>query len=126
RYPRRFAAGLLATTGVLGLVLAIAGLYGVMSYSVAERVHEIGVRMALGAGRRDILRLVVVEGVRVTLVGCVVGLVLGYAALRVVSSTVVALPSVDAASMAILPLAILAVVVAACYIPARRAARVDP
>jgi predicted permease len=125
-YPRRLAAAVLGASGAIGLLLASMGLYGVVSYSVAQRVREIGVRMALGADRDDIVRLIVREGARVAAAGIALGLMLAYAAIRLASRVVVELPSLDVATLLAVPALLSAVVVLACYLPALRAARVDP
>jgi predicted permease len=125
-YPRRAAVTVLGLAGVIGLLLASSGLYGLISYSVAQRVREIGVRMALGADRADILRLIVREGATVSGVGIVLGFFCAYVTIRAVSRWVVALPSVDPITLAAVPLLLSAVVLLACYLPALRAARVDP
>jgi predicted lysophospholipase L1 biosynthesis ABC-type transport system permease subunit len=125
-YPRRIAAAILAVSGMIALLLATIGVYGVVSYSVAQRTGEIGVRMALGAERRDILRLVLREGGTVAVLGSVAGLALGYAAIRITSSRYLALPQLDIATVLITPLALVAVVLLACYLPARRAGCVEP
>jgi ABC-type antimicrobial peptide transport system permease subunit len=126
RYPRRTTATILAASGLIGLVLASLGLYGVVSYSVARRVRELGIRAALGAQEGDIIRLVLADGVRVVLLGTVLGLALALAAVRIVSATVVAVPAIDLGTLVAVPLSLAVVVLAACYLPARRAARVDP
>ena len=97
-----------------------------MSYSTAQREREIGIRAALGAGRTDIVRLVVGEGGRVAAVGCAIGLAFAYAAIRIVSSKVIALPGLDWLTLVAVPLLIGSVILLACYLPARRAARIDP
>jgi predicted permease len=125
-YPRRLAAAILAASGLIGLVLASVGLYGVVSYSVAQRVHEIGVRSALGARRSDIMHLVIREGLKVAAIGSALGLVAAYAAIRVTSKMFAAIPAVDPATIISVPAVLGAVVLLACYLPARRAARVDP
>ena len=125
-YPRRVAAAILGLAGAIGLLLASMGLYGVISYSVAQRVREIGVRMALGAERPDIVRLIVREGLKVTIVGVGLGFVLTYTAIRVISRTVVQMPSMDVLTFCAVPALLGAVVLLACYVPALRAARVDP
>lgn len=125
-YPRRLAAGILTVSGIIGLLLASVGLYGVVSYSVAQRVHEIGVRTALGADRRDIMQLVLREGAKVAAIGSAIGLIGANAAVRITARMFVALPAIDATTIVIVPVVLAAVVLLACYIPARRAARVDP
>jgi putative ABC transport system permease protein len=125
-YPTRVAATVLAASGVFGLLLSIVGLYGVVSYSAAQRMREIGIRCALGAERRDVLALLLRDAVVALSVAVVLGVGLGYAAVRIVSSLVVALPRLDAVTMLVVPLTLSAVILAACLRPARRAARVNP
>jgi ABC-type antimicrobial peptide transport system permease subunit len=125
-YPRRIAAAILAVSGAIALFLATVGIYGVVSYSVAQRTGEIGVRMALGAERGDIMRLVLREAGLVAALGSIGGLVLGYAAIRITSSRYLALPAPDLATLLITPLALGAIVLLASWVPARRAGRVEP
>ena len=125
-FPRRVAAGVLGAAGLAALVLACIGIYGVVSYSVAQRVREIGIRAALGADRRDIMRLILREGARLMAVGGVIGGVLTYAAMRLTSAKVVALPQADIVTVSIAPLVLALAMLLATYIPARRAASVDP
>ena len=124
-YPRRIAAAILATSGAIALFLATIGIYGVVSYSVAQRTEEIGVRMALGAERRDIVRLVLRDGAMIGAIGSVAGVVLGFAAIRITSNRYLALPQLDLVAIVLTPLLLCAVVLLACYVPARRAGRVD-
>jgi putative ABC transport system permease protein len=125
-FPRRIAVAILTTGGLIGLLLACIGLYGVVSYSVAQRVREIGIRAALGADRSDIIALVLGEGGRVAVVGILAGLGLALLSLRLTAGTVVDVPMFDPVSFIAMPMALAAVVVTACLLPARRAARVDP
>lgn len=125
-YPRRLAAGVLLGSGLIALLLASVGIYGVMSYSVAQRLSEIGVRRALGAGSRDIASLVLSEGLKVAAVGSIAGVVFGYIAIRFTANRILALPHLDVLTMIVVPLLMAIVVVAACWIPARRATAVDP
>ena len=125
-YPRRMAAGILSFAGVIGLALAAIGLYGVVSYSVAQRLREIGIRATLGARPRDLVRLILSEGVGVAAIGSVLGLGLGYGALGVASKIVPGMPALNAAALIAVPVVIVGVILAACYLPARRAGRVDP
>ncbi len=125
-YPRRVAAMVLGLAGAIGLLLASSGLYGLISYSVAQRVREIGVRMALGADRADVLRLIIREGLAVSGAGIALGFVLTYGVIQIVSRFVVALPSIDLVTFCVVPTLLGAVILLACYIPALRAARVDP
>ena len=125
-YPRRAAAWILVGSGVLGLLLASIGLYGVISHSVAQRLKELGIRTTLGANRGDILRLVLREAAAVALMGALPGLGLSLIALRLTSNLVGAVPTFDAVTFVVVPLLATAIVLAASYIPARRAARLDP
>ena len=125
-YPRRAAASILLACGSLGLALASIGLYGVISHSVAQRLKEIGIRSTLGADRRDILKLVLREAAGVALLGAVPGLALGLVGLRVTTNMVGELPTFDALTFVLVPLMATLVVLAAAFIPARRASRADP
>jgi predicted permease len=125
-YPRRIAGAVLSVSGFVALFLAIIGIYGVVSYSVAQRTGEIGVRMALGAARRDIVRLVLGDGVRIAILGSIAGLILGYASARATSNRYLALPQLDVLTLVLTPLILAAVILLACYVPARRAGLVDP
>jgi predicted permease len=125
-YPRRLATAILALSGLLGLLLSAVGLYGIVSYSAAQRVREIGIRTALGAERRDIVVLMLRDAMVALGVGVVCGVVLGYAGMRIVSSLVVGLPALDMVTLVTVPALLCAVILAACLLPARRAARVNP
>jgi putative ABC transport system permease protein len=121
----RIGAGLAAVLGVLGLILAIVGVYGVVSYAASQKTHEIGVRMALGAQPTDILKMVFGEGLFIVAIGLAVGIAMALAAAQVVGKflTVSAMDPVTYVAVS----AILTIVaLSACYIPARRAMRVDP
>jgi len=125
-YPRRLGAAILAVSGLFGLLLSTVGLYGVVSYSAAQRLREIGIRAALGAGRRDILALLLRDGLLALGIGVGCGVALGFAAVRVVSGMVVALPALDVLTLVTVPALLSAVILAACLLPAHRAARVNP
>ena len=125
-YPTRLAATVLAASGLFGLVLSMVGLYGIVSYTAAQRTREIGIRSALGAERRDLLMLLLRDALIALSVAVVIGVGLGVAAVRIVSSMVVALPRLDAVTMIAVPLLLSAVILAACLRPVRRAARVNP
>ena len=126
RYPRRFTAGIVGASGTAALLLAAIGVFALMSYAVAQRVGEIGVRMVLGAARRDIVRLILKDGAAVALAGIGIGFALAFGAIRYVSHAIVPLPDLDAATFVTMPLVLAGVVLFACYLPARRASRVDP
>jgi len=117
---------LLGAFAAIGLVLAAVGIYGVISYSVLQRTGEIGIRMALGARTLDVLRLVLGKGARLILLGALLGFGGAYAVARFLASAIPTLPTRDPAAMAAIALALVAVALAACYLPARRATKVDP
>jgi putative ABC transport system permease protein len=112
--------------GAVALLLAMIGLYGIRSYTVANRTREIGIRMALGASVRDTLQLVVREGVVLTAVGAAAGLALSFLVGRVLAGMLYEVSGSDPVVFIAGPLVLSAVSLVACYLPARRAARVDP
>ncbi len=123
---RRFYAYLLGSFAVVALVLASMGIYGVMSYSVSQRTHEIGVRMAMGAERGDVLRQVVGRGLLLTVAGVVLGLAGSIGLTRFISSQLYGVGATDPVTLAGVSLLLVGVALAACYRPARKAAGVDP
>jgi predicted permease len=123
---RRLTMFLLGVFAVMALVLAAIGVYGVLSFSVAQRSHEFGIRMALGAQLNDVLRLVLRDGMKLALVGTAIGLLAAFALTRLMSALLFGVTPTDAATFAIVSTALLLVAAFACYIPARRAAKVDP
>jgi putative ABC transport system permease protein len=122
----RLTMFLLGIFALVALTLAAIGIYGVMAYAVAQRTREIGIRMALGAQTRDVLRLVVRNGMTLALVGVAIGLAAAFAATRLIASLLFEVAATDATTFTIVSGGMLAVALLACYIPARRAARVDP
>ena len=122
----RFNTMLLGIFAGLALVLTAIGLYGVISYSVAQRTHEIGIRMALGAQPSEMMRLVVGQGVRLALFGVGLGLIAAFAFTHFLSSLLFGVTATDPISFVTVVVTLLAVVLLACYVPARRAMRVDP
>jgi putative ABC transport system permease protein len=124
--PRRSNAMLLTFFAAVALVLAAVGIYGVIAYSVSQRTQEIGIRLALGARRSDIIRLVVGNGLVLVLTGIVIGLAGAMALTRVLTSLLYGVSATDPVIFAGVSLGLVAVTLLASYIPARRAARVDP
>jgi putative ABC transport system permease protein len=124
--PRRFNMMLLGIFAGVALVLAMVGLYGVMSYSVSWRTHEIGIRMALGAERADVLRLVVRQGMTMTFIGLALGLTAAFFISRVLVGLLYGVSAKDPLTFAGVSIVLLVVALLACLIPARRATRVDP
>jgi ABC-type antimicrobial peptide transport system permease subunit len=121
----RFAAFVLITFSVLALVLAATGLYGVLSYNVAQRRREMSVRAALGATPGDLMRMVLREGLAVTVTGLVAGVAVSALSMRAISSVLFGVTPLDTVAFSVGPLLLLVVACAACIIPARRAAGVD-
>ena len=123
---QRFSTSLLAGFAGIALALAAAGIYGVISYSVTQRTHEIGIRMALGADQRDVLRLVVGQGMVPALIGLGVGIAGAIGLTRFMRSLLFNVSVTDPITFGVIGFLLFVVAVAACYLPARRAARVDP
>jgi len=126
RAQPRFTVFLLTSLSSIALVLAVVGIYGVIAYTVAQRRHELGIRMALGAERRDVLRLIVARGLFLTLIGIVIGLIAALASTRVMASLLYHVKVRDLPTFALASALFACVGVAASYIPARKALRVDP
>jgi putative ABC transport system permease protein len=123
---RRFQTFLLAVFAGAALFLAAVGLYGLMAYAVKQRTPEIGIRVALGAQRRDILRMILGQGIALTLAGLALGGVAALGLTRIIASMLYGIARSDPATIVIVPLVLIAASLLACYIPARRATRVDP
>jgi ABC-type antimicrobial peptide transport system permease subunit len=124
--PRRFSMMLLSVFAVVALVLASIGIYGMMSYSVAQRTREIGLRMTLGAQPGNVLRLVIAQAMRLTIVGVGLGLIAAFALTRTMSTLLFGVSATDPLTFVSLSLLLALVALLACWMPARRATKVDP
>ncbi|HEV3140909.1 MAG TPA: ABC transporter permease, partial [Vicinamibacterales bacterium] len=122
----RMGAWLLAVFAGLSLVLAVIGIYGVMAYTVSQRTRELGIRLALGASPNDVLRLVVMQGLRLTIAGVVVGLIASLALSRLIASLLFNVSPTDVVTFVVVPLVLAAAAIGASYLPALRATRIDP
>jgi len=122
----RFRTFLLGSFSAIALVLAAVGIFGVISYSASQRTHEIGIRIALGARRRDVLRLILGQGTKLALSGLGIGVVAAVLLMRLMSSLLYSISATDPVTFASVTVILLSVALIACYIPARRAMRVDP
>ena len=125
-FPQKVAASLLGVLGLIALVMAAAGLYSVMAYAITQRTQEIGIRMALGAKSRDVLLMVLRQGMLMTLFGLTIGTAAALAVTRVVSGALVDVSATDPTVFAGAALFLAAIAAVACYVPARRAMRIDP
>ncbi|MGA9770513.1 MAG: ABC transporter permease [Blastocatellia bacterium] len=125
-WQQRMAAGLIGIFGLLALVLAAVGLYGVMAHTVAQRTQEIGIRMALGATSTDVLKLVVKEGLALAIAGVIIGIAAAFACTRLMSNVIYGVSATDITTFTTASMLLAAVALAASYIPARRATKVDP
>src|SRR5262249_35109726 len=123
---RRFSMSLLTLFAGIALALAAIGVYAVLSYSVAERKHEFGIRLALGAPRRAVLWLIVKQGITRALAGAVAGVIAALGVARLLANLLFGVKGHDLATLSLAAIVITAVAFVACYIPARRAARLDP
>src|SRR5262249_16198912 len=122
----RFNLVLLAIFALLAVTLTAVGIYGLISYSVRQRTHEIGVRMALGAEGRDVLRLIVGQGLALALIGVAIGIVAALALTRLMTSLLYEVSATDPITFVVISLMLIGVAVGACFAPAYRATRIDP
>jgi putative ABC transport system permease protein len=123
---RRFSMIMLGLFALVALTLAATGIYSVISYSTSRRIHEIGIRMALGAGRRDVLNLIIIQGMLPAVIGAGVGLVAAVMLTRFMASLLFSVSPTDEVTLVTMTLVLVSVALIACYVPARRATRTDP
>jgi len=124
--PQRFNMTLLGLFAALGLILAAVGIYGVMAYGVSQRTHEIGLRIALGAQTRDVLKLIVKQGMALAMIGVAIGLIASYALTRLIKTLLFGVSATDPLTFVVIALLLTFVALLAALIPARRATKVDP
>jgi ABC-type antimicrobial peptide transport system permease subunit len=124
--PQRIAASVAGSLGIVGLVLAAIGIYGVMAYAVTRRTREIGIRVALGARRVDMISMVLREGLSFTVIGSAIGLILAAAMSRVLAGFLFGVPPVDPITFGGATVLFATSGLAACYLPVRRATQIDP
>jgi putative ABC transport system permease protein len=117
---------LLSLFAGIALVLAIVGIYGVMSYSVTQRTHEIGIRMAIGARPRDVFKMVLGQGMKLALIGVVLGLGFAFALTRLMETMLFGVEPTDKLTFAAISIMLITVALLACYLPGRRATKVEP
>jgi len=117
---------MVAIMGLLGLTLALVGLYGLIAYSVSRRRQEIGIRIAIGASRAEVVKMVLRQGLALVLGGMLAGGAISFAVARMLTAGLVGLGTPNALTYVVVPVALVVVAMAACYIPARRASLIDP
>jgi putative ABC transport system permease protein len=117
---------LLSIFAGIALVLAIVGIYGVMSYSVTQRTHEIGIRMAIGARPRDVFAMILGHGMKLALIGVAIGLLAAFALTRLMETMLFGVEPTDVPTFSLISLLLISVAALACYIPGRRATKVEP
>jgi len=125
-FAPKIAAMVLGVFGFVALLLSAIGIYGITSYTVAQRTHEIGIRLALGAQLSDVLKLVLSHGLKLTLIGAALGLIGAYLATRAITSVLYGVSATDPLTFVVVSLLLIGVALVACYVPSRRATRVDP
>ena len=125
-FPAKVAATVLGVFGLVALMLSAIGVYGITSYAVAQRTHEIGIRLALGAQLGDVLRLVLRHGLKLTIIGAAIGLVGAYLATRAITSVLYGVSATDPLTFGVVSVLLIGVALIACYVPARRATKVEP
>jgi predicted permease len=125
-FPARIAATVLGVFGLVALLLSAIGIYGITSYTVAQRTHEIGIRLALGAQLSDVLSLVLRHGLKLTIIGAAIGLCGAYLATRAITSVLYGVSATDPLTFGAVSVLLIGVALVACYVPSRRATKVDP
>src|SRR6185369_9435179 len=125
-FPPKIAATVLGVFGLVALLLSAIGIYGITSYTVAQRTHEIGIRLALGAQLSDVLKLVLSHGLKLTIIGAAIGLFGAYLATRAITSVLYGVSATDPLTFVGVSVLLIGVALVACYVPSRRATRVDP